>query len=251
MLGDWDNPYLTMNFNTEANIIRTLGKVIANGHLYKGSKPVHWCLDCGSSLAEAEVEYEDKVSPSIYVRFPAVNAAEIEEKFNAVGKGHGKLSAVIWTTTPWTMPSNRAIAVNADLEYNLVQLGDERVILAAELVESVAKAVGVEQVEVLGSVKGQALELVRFNHPFYDFTVPVILGDHVTTDGGTGLVHTAPDHGLDDFIVGQKYNLPMAGLVSNDGKFISTTEFFAGKGVFEANPLVVEKITRSGQLIKS
>jgi len=250
VLGDWDNPYLTMNFNTEANIIRTLGKVIANGHLYKGSKPVHWCLDCGSSLAEAEVEYEDKVSPSIYVRFPAVNAAEIEEKFNAVGKGHGKLSAVIWTTTPWTMPSNRAIAVNADLEYNLVQLGDERVILAAELVESVAKSVGVEQVEVLGSVKGQALELVRFNHPFYDFTVPVILGDHVTTDGGTGLVHTAPDHGLDDFIVGQKYNLPMAGLVSNDGKFISTTEFFAGKGVFEANPLVVEKLQEVGNLLK-
>ena len=250
VLGDWDNPYLTMNFNTEANIIRTLGKVIANGHLYKGSKPVHWCLDCGSSLAEAEVEYEDKVSPSIYVRFPAVNVAEIEEKFNAVGKGHGKLSAVIWTTTPWTMPSNRAIAVNADLEYNLVQLGDERVILAAELVESVAKAVGVEQVEVLGSVKGQALELVRFNHPFYDFTVPVILGDHVTTDGGTGLVHTAPDHGLDDFIVGQKYNLPMAGLVSNDGKFISTTEFFAGKGVFEANPLVVEKLQEVGNLLK-
>ena len=250
VLGDWDNPYLTMNFDTEANIIRTLGKVIANGHLYKGSKPVHWCLDCGSSLAEAEVEYEDKVSPSIYVRFPAVSAVEIEEKFNAVGKGHGKLSAVIWTTTPWTMPSNRAIAVNADLEYNLVQLGDERVILAAELVESVAKAVGVEQVEILGSVKGQALELVRFNHPFYDFSVPMILGDHVTTDGGTGLVHTAPDHGLDDFIVGQKYNLPMAGLVSYDGKFISTTEFFAGKGVFEANPLVVEKLQEVGNLLK-
>ena len=250
VLGDWDNPYLTMNFDTEANIIRTLGKVIANGHLYKGSKPVHWCLDCGSSLAEAEVEYEDKVSPSIYVRFPAVSAVEIEDKFNAVGKGHGKLSAVIWTTTPWTMPSNRAIAVNADLEYNLVQLGDERVILAAELVESVAKAVGVEQVEILGSVKGQALELVRFNHPFYDFTVPVILGDHVTTDGGTGLVHTAPDHGLDDFVVGKQYDLPMAGLVSNDGKFISTTEFFAGKGVFEANPLVVEKLQEVGNLLK-
>ena len=250
VLGDWDNPYLTMNFNTEANIIRTLGKVIANGHLYKGSKPVHWCLDCGSSLAEAEVEYEDKVSPSIYVRFPAVSAVEIEDKFNAVGKGHGKLSAVIWTTTPWTMPSNRAIAVNAELEYNLVQLGDERVILAAELVESVAKAVGVKQVEILGAVKGQALELVRFNHPFYDFTVPVILGDHVTTDGGTGLVHTAPDHGLDDFIVGQKYNIPMAGLVANDGKFISTTEFFAGKGVFEANPLVVEKLQEVGNLLK-
>ena len=250
VLGDWDNPYLTMNFDTEANIIRTLGKVIANGHLYKGSKPVHWCLDCGSSLAEAEVEYEDKVSPSIYVRFPAESADEIETKFDAQGKGHGKLSAVIWTTTPWTMPSNRAIAVNSDLEYNLVQLGDERVILAAELVESVAKAVGIEQVEILGSVKGQALELVRFNHPFYDFTVPVILGDHVTTDGGTGLVHTAPDHGLDDFIVSKQYNIPMAGLVGNDGKFISTTEFFAGKGVFEANPLVVEKLQEVGNLLK-
>ncbi|WP_105899402.1 class I tRNA ligase family protein, partial [Haemophilus influenzae] len=212
VLGDWDNPYLTMNFDTEANIIRTLGKVIENGHLYKGSKPVHWCLDCGSSLAEAEVEYEDKVSPSIYVRFPVESADEIEAKFSAQGRGQGKLSAIIWTTTPWTMPSNRAIAVNADLEYNLVQLGDERVILAAELVESVAKAVGVEQVKILGSVKGADLELSRFHHPFYDFTVPVILGDHVTTDGGTGLVHTAPDHGLDDFIVGKQYDLPMAGL---------------------------------------
>lgn len=250
VLGDWDNPYLTMNFDTEANIIRTLGKVIENGHLYKGSKPVHWCLDCGSSLAEAEVEYEDKVSPSIYVRFPAESADEIEAKFSAQGRGQGKLSAIIWTTTPWTMPSNRAIAVNADLEYNLVQLGDERVILAAELVEPVAKAVGVEQVEILGSVKGADLELSRFHHPFYDFTVPVILGDHVTTDGGTGLVHTAPDHGLDDFIVGKQYDLPMAGLVSNDGKFISTTEFFAGKGVFEANPLVIEKLQEVGNLLK-
>ncbi|AYO32711.1 isoleucine--tRNA ligase [Haemophilus influenzae] len=250
VLGDWDNPYLTMNFDTEANIIRTLGKVIENGHLYKGSKPVHWCLDCGSSLAEAEVEYEDKVSPSIYVRFPVESADEIEAKFSVQGRGQGKLSAIIWTTTPWTMPSNRAIAVNADLEYNLVQLGDERVILAAELVESVAKAVGVEQVKILGSVKGADLELSRFHHPFYDFTVPVILGDHVTTDGGTGLVHTAPDHGLDDFIVGKQYDLPMAGLVSNDGKFISTTEFFAGKGVFEANPLVIEKLQEVGNLLK-
>lgn len=250
VLGDWEHPYLTMNFDTEANIIRTLGKVIANGHLYKGSKPVHWCLDCGSSLAEAEVEYEDKVSSSIYVRFPALSAVEIEEKFNAKGKGKGKLSAVIWTTTPWTMPSNRAIAVNAELDYQLVQLGDERVILAADLVDSVAKTVGVEQVEILGSAKGKDLELLRFSHPFYDFSVPIILGDHVTTDGGTGLVHTAPDHGLDDFIVGQKYNLPMAGLISNEGKFVSTAEFFAGKGVFEANPLVVDKLREVGNLLK-
>ena len=250
VLGDWDNPYLTMNFDTEAEIIRTLGKVIKNGHLYKGSKPVHWCLDCGSSLAEAEVEYEDKVSPSIYVRFTAVDTAEVEAKFNAVGKGQGSLSAVIWTTTPWTLPSNRAIAVNAELEYQLVQLGDERVILAAELVQAVQNALKIENVEILGSAKGQDLELVRFNHPFYDFSVPVILGDHVTVDGGTGLVHTAPDHGQDDFVVSKKYGLEMAGLVANDGKFISSTPFFAGKGVFEANDLVLEKLKETGALLK-
>ncbi|MDO9989169.1 isoleucine--tRNA ligase [Glaesserella parasuis] len=250
VLGDWDNPYLTMNFDTEAHIIRALGKVIANGHLYKGSKPVHWCLDCGSSLAEAEVEYEDKVSPSIYVRFSAVDPVAVEAKFNAQGKGSGQISAVIWTTTPWTLPSNRAIALNAELEYQLVQFGDERVILATELVEAVQKATGVEQVEVLGSAKGSDLELMRFNHPFYDFSVPFILGDHVTTDGGTGLVHTAPDHGLDDYIVGQKYKLEMAGLVANDGKFVSTTPFFAGKGVFETNDLVLEKLKETGALLK-
>ncbi|OOS01432.1 isoleucine--tRNA ligase [Canicola haemoglobinophilus] len=250
VLGDWDNPYLTMNFDTEAEIIRTLGKVIKNGHLYKGSKPVHWCLDCGSSLAEAEVEYEDKISPSIYVRFTAVDTAEVEAKFNAVGKGQGSLSAVIWTTTPWTLPSNRAIAVNAELEYQLVQLGDERVILAAELVQAVQNALKIENVEILGAAKGQDLELIRFNHPFYDFSVPVILGDHVTVDGGTGLVHTAPDHGQDDFVVSKKYGLEMAGLVANDGKFISSTPFFAGKGVFEANDLVLEKLKETGALLK-
>ncbi|ACA32189.1 isoleucine--tRNA ligase [Histophilus somni] len=250
VLGDWDNPYLTMNFETEAEIIRTLGKVIQNGHLYKGSKPVHWCLDCASSLAEAEVEYEDKVSPSIYVRFAAVSAAEVEEKFNALGKGQGALSAVIWTTTPWTLPSNRAIAVNAELEYQLVQLGDERVILAAELVQAVQNALKIEQLEILGSTTGQDLELVRFHHPFYDFSVPIILGDHVTVDGGTGLVHTAPDHGQDDFVVSKKYGLEMAGLVANDGKFISSTPFFAGKGVFEANDLVLEKLKETGALLK-
>lgn len=250
ILGDWDNPYLTMNFNTEANIIRTLGKVIANGHLYKGSKPVHWCLDCGSSLAEAEVEYEDKVSPSIYVRFNAVDVNAVEEKFNAQGKGRGALSAVIWTTTPWTIPSNRAIAINPELDYALVQLGDERVLLAVDLVEDVAKAAGVESAEILATTKGENLELLRFNHPFYDYSVPFIFGDHVTTDGGTGLVHTAPDHGADDFVVARKYNIEMAGLISNDGKFKADTPFFAGLGVFESNDKVVEKLQEVGALLK-
>lgn len=249
ILGDWDNPYLTMNFNTEANIIRTLGKVIANGHLYKGSKPVHWCLDCGSSLAEAEVEYEDRVSPSIFVRFPAVNPTEIEAKFN-VPEEKTPISAVIWTTTPWTLPSNKAISIHPEFDYRLVRFNEERVILAAELLESVAQAVGAEDYTVLGAVKGEALELLRFHHPFYDYDVPLILGDHVTAEGGTGLVHTAPDHGLDDFIVSKKYRIEPSGLVANDGKFISSTPFFAGLGVFESNEKVLEKLKETGALLK-
>lgn len=250
VLGDWDNPYLTMNFDTEANIIRAFGKMVENGHLYKGSKPVHWCLDCGSSLAEAEVEYEDKTSPSIYVRFSAVNEQEVVQKFNAEDKGEGKISAVIWTTTPWTMPSNRAIALSEKLDYQLVQFGDERIILAADLVEEVAKEMEVENYQVLGSAKGKDLELLRFNHPFYTFDVPFILGDHVTTDGGTGLVHTAPDHGQDDYVIARQYNIEMAGLIGNDGKFIPSAEFFAGLGVFEANGAVLKKLEETGTLMK-
>ncbi len=250
VLGDWDNPYLTMNYHTEANIIRAFGKAVENGHLYKGSKPVHWCLDCASSLAEAEVEYEDKVSPSIYVRFSAVDSDAVLAKFNATDKGTGNISAVIWTTTPWTIPSNRAIAIHENLDYQLVQFNDERVILAKDLVEEVAKAVGVEQVVILGESKGKDLEWLRFQHPFYDFSVPFILGDHVTTDGGTGLVHTAPDHGHDDYIIAQKNGIEMAGLIGNDGLFKADVPFFAGKGVFESNDLVVAKLQEVGAMLK-
>ncbi|MFP4669959.1 isoleucine--tRNA ligase [Pasteurella multocida] len=250
LLGDWDNPYLTMNYHTEANIIRAFGKAVENGHLYKGSKPVHWCLDCASSLAEAEVEYEDKVSPSIYVRFSALDSDAVLAKFNAADKGTGHISAVIWTTTPWTIPSNRAIAIHENLDYQLVQFNDERVILAKDLVEEVAKAAGVEQVVILGESKGKDLEWLRFQHPFYDFSVPFILGDHVTTDGGTGLVHTAPDHGHDDYIIAQKNGIEMAGLIGNDGLFKADVPFFAGKGVFESNDLVVAKLQEVGAMLK-
>ncbi|URL06980.1 isoleucine--tRNA ligase [Avibacterium sp. 21-595] len=250
VLGDWDNPYLTMNYDTEANIIRTLAKVVENGHLYKGYKPVHWCLDCASSLAEAEVEYEDKTSPSIYVTFPATDESAVLNKFNLSQTGSGEVAAVIWTTTPWTLPSNRAIAVNAELVYQLLQFGNKRLILAKALVESVQKALGEENVKVLGEAKGADLELLRFNHPFYDYSVPVILGDHVTTDGGTGLVHTAPDHGQDDYLVGLKYGLEMAALINDAGVFKAETPFFAGKGVFESNDLVIEKLTETGNLLK-
>lgn len=189
VLGEWDKPYLTMDFKTEANIIRALAKTIANGHLVKGAKPVHWCTACGSSLAEAEVEYYDKTSPSIYVRFPAVDSNAVYEKFGIVGDKTPAL--VIWTTTPWTLPANRAISLNPEFKYQLVEANGEVVILAADLVEDVMKTVGIESWKVLSECEGSALELLRFEHPFMGFDVPAILGDHVTLDAGTGAVHTA------------------------------------------------------------
>lgn len=252
VLADWENPYLTMNFDTEANIIRTFAKVVENGHLYKGYKPVHWCLDCASSLAEAEVEYEDKTSPSIYVAFKALDDNKVAERFDFVSDNHGKgaIEAVIWTTTPWTIPSNRAITLNADLDYSLVQVGDVRYILATELVKTVADVMGWDNVETLAHAKGETLNGLVFNHPFYPLEVPFILGEHVTTDGGTGLVHTAPDHGVDDFNVCKENGVPMAGLITNAGVFSDKAEFFAGKKVFETNPLVIEKLKEVGALLK-
>ena len=250
VLGDWDHPYLTMNFDTEANIIRTFGKVVANNHLYKGYKPVHWCLDCASSLAEAEVEYEDKTSPSIYVAFKAVDNALVESHFELSEQGHGDIEAVIWTTTPWTIPSNRAITLHADLDYQLIQAGDKRFIFATDLVEAAQKALDLGDITVLGHAQGKALKGLTFQHPFYDYAVPFILGEHVTTEGGTGLVHTAPDHGLDDFIVAKENGVEMVGLIGNDGLFTEKAKFFAGKGVFESNPLVIEKLKEVGALLK-
>jgi len=172
VLGEWDRPYLTMDFTTEANIIRALGKVIGNGHMHKGAKPVHWCIDCRSALAEAEVEYYDRTSPSIDVAFQAVDAAAVAAKFG-VADINGPLALVIWTTTPWTLPANRAISVNPDFEYQLVSADGKNLILAAELVASVMQRAGIAQWTVLGGCKGAALELLRFSHPFMGFDVPV------------------------------------------------------------------------------
>ncbi|EYZ19746.1 protease, partial [Escherichia coli O103:H2 str. 2010C-4433] len=194
VLGDWSHPYLTMDFKTEANIIRALGKIIGNGHLHKGAKPVHWCVDCRSALAEAEVEYYDKTSPSIDVAFQAVDQDALKAKF-AVSNVNGPISLVIWTTTPWTLPANRAISIAPDFDYALVQIDGQAVILAKDLVESVMQRIGVTDYTILGTVKGAELELLRFTHPFMGFDVPAILGDHVTLDAGTGAVHTAPGHG--------------------------------------------------------
>ncbi|GAA3587597.1 isoleucine--tRNA ligase [Gibbsiella greigii] len=249
VLGDWDHPYLTMDFNTEANIIRALGKIISNGHLLKGAKPVHWCTDCGSALAEAEVEYYDKTSPSIDVAFPATDAAAVAAKFG-VSSFEGPISLVIWTTTPWTLPANRAISLHPEFDYQLVQVEGQCLILAGELVESVMKRVGITHWQVLGSCKGAALELLRFQHPFMGFDVPAILGEHVTLDAGTGAVHTAPGHGPDDFVIGQKYGLEVANPVGPNGCYLpGTYPSLDGKFVFKANDLVVELLREKGALL--
>lgn len=249
VLGDWDRPYLTMDFKTEANIIRALGKIISNGHLLKGAKPVHWCTDCGSSLAEAEVEYYDKTSPSIDVTFHAADAAAVAAKFG-VSHFNGAISLVIWTTTPWTLPANRAISLHPDFTYQLVQVDGQCLILAAELVESVMKRAGITEWTVLGSCKGADLELLRFKHPFMDFDVPAILGEHVTLDAGTGAVHTAPGHGPDDFVIGQKYGLEVANPVGPNGCYLTGTyPLLDGKFVFKANDLIVDLLREKGALL--
>ncbi|ABO22970.1 isoleucine--tRNA ligase [Shewanella loihica] len=252
VLGDWQNPYLTMNFDTEANIVRSLAKVIDNGHLHKGVKPVHWCTDCGSALAEAEVEYEDKTSPAIDVAFVAVDQAAVLAKFG-LEQSDAEVATVIWTTTPWTLPANRGLSMAGDIDYDLVEFtkdGSKRaIIVAQELVESCIERYGAELHSVLGTVKGQALELLRFKHPFYDFDVPVIIGDHVTVDSGTGVVHTAPGHGQDDFVIGQKYGLEVANPVGDNGVYKPDTEFFAGQHVFKANDNVVALLEEKGALL--
>lgn len=251
VLGDWDHPYLTMDFKTEAHIIRALAKVIANGHLVKGAKPVHWCTSCASSLAEAEVEYYDKTSPSIDVRFTAADADAVYSKFGVKNDGL-PVSLVIWTTTPWTLPANRAISLNPEFDYQLVRVNDERLILAADLVESVMKRAGITSWIVENDCKGSDLELLRFNHPFMGFDVPAILGDHVTLDAGTGAVHTAPGHGPDDYVIGQKYGLETANPVGPNGCYVSGTyPSLDGVFVLKANDIILELLKEKGALLHS
>ena len=234
IFGDWDNPYLTMNFQFEADIIRTLGKIIHNGHLHKGFKPVNWCSDCGSALAEAEVEYQDKKSIAIDVKFAFANTAELLTAFAADSSLAGlPASIVIWTTTPWTLPANEAVSVHPTLEYSLVKVThddqrEELLVLATALVEDACTRYGVVRHEVVGQatgaqfgqVEGQKASFV-VAHPFMEKQVPIITGTHVTADSGTGCVHTAPMHGADDFVVAHLYGIEANEmLVGNDGHFI-------------------------------
>ncbi|MGC1059628.1 isoleucine--tRNA ligase [Pantoea agglomerans] len=249
VLGDWDRPYLTMDFGTEANIIRALSKIIGNGHLHKGAKPVHWCLDCRSALAEAEVEYYDKTSPSIDVMFNAIDADAVRQAFG-VAQVNGPISLVIWTTTPWTLPANRAISLNAEFEYQLLQIDGRALILAKDLVESVMKRAGVSEWQVLGECKGAALELQKFQHPFLALESLVVLGEHVTLEAGTGAVHTAPGHGPDDYVIGQKYGIETANPVGPDGRYLpGTYPTLDGVNVFKANDMIVELLKEKGALL--
>jgi isoleucyl-tRNA synthetase len=256
VLGDWEQPYLTMDCGFEANIIRALGRIIGKGHVHKGEKPVHWCIDCGSALAEAEVEYADKASISVDVRFRVLNEEAVLTRCHSVPDGHGDgpMSIVIWTTTPWTLPANQAVALNPELEYVVVQTsgehGRERLILAEGLLKDAMDQYGIESYKVICYGRGEGFEGVRLQHPFYDREVPVILGEHVTLEAGTGAVHTAPGHGLEDYVVGLRYGLPVDNPVGGDGRFLPGTPLFAGEHVFTANEKVVDTLKARGALLR-
>ncbi|MBD3610258.1 MAG: isoleucine--tRNA ligase [Gammaproteobacteria bacterium] len=257
VIGDWDNPYLTMNFQFEADIIRSLGRIIDKGHLHKGAKPVHWCTDCGSALAEAEVEYEDKTSPAIDVRFEVLDDAALFDRCHKVEghTGEGPISAVIWTTTPWTLPANQAVALNAELDYVVVQCdgvaehGPERLVLADAMLKDIMARYEVEDYKIVAYAKGKDLDGLKLAHPFYEREVPIICGEHVTTDAGTGCVHTAPGHGQDDYVVGSRYGLKVENPVGDDGKYLPSTEIFAGEHVFKANDHVIEVLKTNNKLV--
>ena len=255
VLGDWERPYLTMSPRYEAQQIRALGRIIRHGHLYKGVKPVHWCLDCRSALAEAEVEYAERTSPAIDVAFRVVDLADLGKRFALApgALGAEPVDLVIWTTTPWTLPANQAVALRDDIRYALLEaeIGGQprRLILAAELIEACLGRYGASGHRLLAAADGRALEGLVLEHPFQGREVPVILGEHVTLEAGTGAVHTAPGHGQEDFAVGRRYGLAVVNPVGNDGRFLPDTPLVAGLRVEEANPVLIEVLRSHGRLL--
>jgi len=248
IFGDWDHPYLTMNFKYQAAIARALGKFVEKGLVYKGKKPVHWCIHCRTALAEAEVEYEDHSSPSIYVEFPLSpdSADEIGRRIPEL-KGRD-VSVLIWTTTPWTIPSNLAIAFHPDFDYAAYEVGSRTIIVAEALAGKVAAVAGKTFDAPVARFKGALLEHIRFQHPLYARISLGVLGDYVTLDAGTGAVHTAPGHGADDFNTGVRYGLDIYAPVGPGGHFLDTVDMFAGERVFDANPHVEEALKERSRL---
>lgn len=238
--GDWFNPYLTMDYKFEADVIRALAQIVKNGHLHCGAKPVHWCVECASALAEAEVEYKDKQSPAIDVDFLVEDKSDALKRFAHEPQQDFPIIVPIWTTTPWTLPANEAVALHPELEYALVQTDNAYLILAAQMVESIMQRYEVDDFHIVASTKGQALEGLILQHPFLDKSVPVILGEHVTTETGTGCVHTAPAHGQDDYVVGSRNDLPMDNPVKQNACFKDDIPFVGGMHVFKANNKILE-----------
>src|SRR5882724_6084558 len=249
VLGDWMNPYRTMDFKTEADTIRALDTIRRRGYLYQGAKPVHWCLDCRSALAEAEVEYEDRTSPAIDVAFRVHDNAALAKmlRFTHI---YEPVFAVIWTTTPWTLPANQAVSVNPEFDYVLVHFSAGFLILARDLAEKCLKAYQIREREIVAEFKGADIENLQLDHPFYDRIVPVVLGDHVTLDSGTGLVHTAPAHGVEDFAVGLRYKLPVENPVDDDGRFFQKIPLVGGLTVWKANDVVIQALKDHERLLR-
>jgi len=254
ILGTWDAPYMTMNFKYQAAIARAFGRFVEQGLVYKGKKPVHWCIHCRTALAEAEVEYEDHTSPSIYVEFPLAHDSAMEVAARIPALAGRAVSVLIWTTTPWTIPSNLAIAFHPEFDYAAYDVADDdgagrrAVIVAEALAERVAAAGGKTFGPPVARMKGAELEHIRFQHPLYARPSVGVLAEYVTLDAGTGAVHTAPGHGADDFNTGTKYGLDIYAPVGPAGHFLDTVEIFGGQRVFDANPNVVEALKARGRL---
>lgn len=251
VFGDWQNPYKTMDFNSEAGIVRALAKVLRQGHIYRGTKPVYWSVGGRSALAEAEVEYHDKTSLAIDVRFRPQRPEELLRPFGI--ESTLPSAVVIWTTTPWTLPGNLGVAVHPDLDYALVATdlgaGEELLVLAAELVSSVLERWGAAHYSVLATCKGAALENTVLRHPFYARDSLIVLGEHVTTEAGTGAVHTAPDHGVEDYLVGQKYQLGLLYSVNGEGVYQDHVEQFAGQHVHQVDEQIVQTLQAQQALV--
>jgi isoleucyl-tRNA synthetase len=247
VLGDWDHPYTTMNYRNEADEIRTLGKLLEKGYLYRGLKPVNWCFDCGSALAEAEVEYEDRVDIAVDVGFPLTDAAERTKLGRAFGLAaplDGPAYGVIWTTTPWTIPSNQALNVHPDVEYALVATPRGHLLLAQDLVAACLARYSLAGA-VVATTRGRALERIAFRHPFYDRASPIYLGEYVTLEQGTGVVHSSPAYGIEDFLSCRRYGMTdddMLNPVQGDGRFADDLPFFGGLRIWDANPRIVDKL---------
>ncbi len=255
VLGDWFSPYITMDLSYEANMLRALAVIVERGHLVRGVKPVHWCFDCASALAEAEIEYRDKISPAVDVLFPAIDPEAFAARFATTALPGAGPGIAIWTTTPWTLPANRAVAVHPELSYAMYHIrlnGEERqVVIATDLAAACLARWGADQLAVSAPVRGRELLAIELEHPFESRPVPVILGEHVTTEQGTGAVHTAPGHGEEDFLAGQANGLEIYNPVGPDGRFLPDTPLVAGQSIWEANGTIEADLAARGRLLHS